>query len=193
VIGHFEALLTRARAEAPRTGGADATAFVLATAAGGRPSARYVLLKEADAEGLVFFTSYRSRKGRELHVNPRAAACFSWPWIGVEIRAEGPVERVTATESDAYFASRSRGKRLGAWASRQSEPLRTPVVLILRWLAFALRFLGRRVPRPAFWGGFRIRLQSVEFRQDAGHGVIEHRLYRRHGEAWRLTTTFGPS
>jgi pyridoxamine 5'-phosphate oxidase len=175
---------------AREAGEPDPTAHVLATASvRGAPSARYVLLKGVDSRGFVFFTNYRSRKARELEANPRAAVTFSWPHIATEVRAQGTVERATAEESDAYFASRPRWSQLGAWASRQSMSLPWRPWLIVRGLGFALRFFGRPVRRPPFWGGFRLRPDAIEFVRHDG-ALIECESYRRAGEGWRAAIAF---
>jgi pyridoxamine 5'-phosphate oxidase len=182
-LDRFRALLAQARAAGVR----DPTAHVVATASGGMPSARYVLLKGVDARGFVFFTNYGSRKARDLAATPHAALCFHWPPLGLEVRARGPVERLTAGESDAYFATRPYLSRIGAWASRQSAPTRGRLVLLLRVLLYALRFLGR-VPRPSFWGGYRVRAEAVVVVRESG-GIRELRAYHREGEVWTETET----
>jgi pyridoxamine 5'-phosphate oxidase len=167
-------------------GPADATAVVLATAGADGPRARYVLLKSVDEGGFVFFTNYRSPKARELAARPEAALCVSWPWTGVEVDVEGDVEVLAADPSDAYFATRPRVSQLGAWASKQSAALSSPLVLLLRVAAFGLRFLGRRVPRPPHWGGFRLRPRQITFREEeraeAGSTL---RVYVRTEDGWR--------
>lgn len=155
----FLELFGRARAEEPF----DATACALATASrDGQPAVRMVLLKGADPSGFVFFTNYESRKGRELTANPRAALCFHWPRLSIQVRVEGPVERTSAAESDEYFATRPRGSQLGAWASDQSRPLGARGELLERVTATEARFPGE-VPRPSHWGGFRLRPDAIEF------------------------------
>jgi pyridoxamine 5'-phosphate oxidase len=179
-IALFRDCLERAQ----RAGGADPTAVALATASEGRPSVRYVLLKGVDGRGFVFYTNYNSRKAGELAANPRAALAFHWPTIGTEVRAQGPVTRAGAEESDAYFDTRARWSQLGAWASRQSAPLPTRALLIARWLAWAVFFFGRRVRRPPFWGGFRLAPERIEFLRDVGEGRIERSLFVRKGGEW---------
>lgn len=142
----------------------DHTAATLATAnAGGRPSARVVLVKHFNEKGFVFFTNRESPKGRDLAENPRGALCFLWESIGQQIRIEGSVELASDKESDDYYASRPRGSQLGAWTSRQSEPMANRVELIRRYLGNKLRFAGRTVPRPPFWGGYRLVPERIEF------------------------------
>ena len=128
-LARFAELLERAARGAP----VDPTAATLATVdAEGRPSARTVLIKGADARGLRFFTNYQSRKARDMAANPYAALCIYWPWLDEQARAEGEVSRLPAEESDEYFAARPRGSQLGAWASRQSEPLGSRFALLRR-------------------------------------------------------------
>ncbi len=176
-VATFRALLERAR----KAGEPDATAHVLATAIGGQPSARYVLLKGVDERGFVFFTNMRSRKAVELAQNPRAALCFFWPRIGVEVRSHGSVTTIASEESDAYFRTRPRWSQLGAWASRQSAPLAGRGWLLLRGALHALRFLGRRVRRPPFWGGYRLEPTSIEV-LSAG----KREIYTRHEGRWAV-------
>ena len=160
-------------------------AMTLATVdAEGRPSARIVLLKEVDATGFTFYTNYESRKGRELAANPRAALTWHWPWIEEQVRAEGSVEFLPAEESDRYYASRPRGSQLGAWASRQSEPLARREQLLARYDELATRFADH-VPLPDFWGGYRLRPERIEFWQGRVGRLHDRLLYVREGDAWR--------
>jgi pyridoxamine 5'-phosphate oxidase len=142
----------------------DANAMILATATSdGVPSARTVLLKGVDDTGLVFFTNYESHKGRELGENPLASVVFYWQQLGQQVRVAGSVERVSQEESFAYFSSRHRGSRLGAWASRQSEPLETRQELLSRVEELDQRYPGEDIPLPPHWGGFRILPDMFEF------------------------------
>ena len=144
----------------------EAEAMTLATATpDGRPSARVVLLKAVDARGFAFFTNEQSRKGRELAANPRAALVWLWPALERQVRATGAVERLSAAESDAYFATRPRGSQLGAWASEQSRPLAERRALEERWAELETRYAGGQIPRPPHWGGFRVVPEEVEFWQ----------------------------
>jgi pyridoxamine 5'-phosphate oxidase len=180
-IARFQELFARALA----TETADATAVALATAdEAGAPSVRMVLLKAADASGFVFYTSYESRKGRELAANPRAALCFHWPTLGSQVRVEGPVARVNAEESDAYFATRTRESQLGAWASRQSDPLASRAELLGSVAVTVIRFAGRRVPRPENWGGFRLTPKRIEFWTSRAHRLHDRLLYTRQADGW---------
>jgi pyridoxamine 5'-phosphate oxidase len=142
----------------------DANAMTLATVASdGRPSARIVLLKGYDDAGFTFFTNYESRKGREIAGNPQASLLFFWPGLERQIRIEGTLQKVEAAESDAYFASRPLGSRIGAWASPQSQPI-TREELEHRSADFTQR-LGNNPARPPHWGGYRLTPQAIEFWQ----------------------------
>jgi pyridoxamine 5'-phosphate oxidase len=131
----------------------------------GRPSARMVLLKAFDRDGFVFYTNYGSRKARELDENPRAALLFHWTILQRQIRIEGAAMRTDADTSSVYFATRDRSSRIGAWASRQSETLAGRSELEGRVEEFRDRFEGSDVPRPEFWGGYRLRPEAFEFWQ----------------------------
>jgi pyridoxamine 5'-phosphate oxidase len=160
-------------------------AMALATAsADGAPSVRFVLLKGIDARGVEFFTNYESRKGGELIANPRAALAVLWKPLERQVRLEGPVEVLTPEESDEYFASRSRGSRLGAWASRQSE-----VIPDREWLEARLAEVGERfpdaVPRPPHWGGFRLLPSAVEFWEGRPSRLHDREVFTRDADgAW---------
>ena len=141
-------------------------AMALATASpDGMPSVRIVLLKGIDDRGLRFFTNYGSRKGRELDANPRAAVTIHWATMHRAVRAEGAVERLTAEESDAYFASRGRESRLGAWASKQGTPIPDRGTLEAAFADADARYPGEAVPRPEYWGGYRLVPDAVELWQ----------------------------
>jgi pyridoxamine 5'-phosphate oxidase len=181
-IAEFQALFARISQDAP----ADPTAVALATAdASGAPSCRMVLLKGVDARGFQFFTHYESRKGRELAANPRAALCWHWHWLEIQVRAEGTIERLDAAESDAYFATRPRGSQLGAWASSQSEKLDSRFALLRRVIATEARHLGRAIPRPPHWGGFLLRPQAIEFWEGRKSRLHERRSFTLDAGAWR--------
>ncbi|WP_437618504.1 pyridoxamine 5'-phosphate oxidase [Sorangium sp. So ce321] len=165
----------------------DATAMTLATAdASGRPSARMVLLKGIDDRGFVFFTNYGSRKAVELEANPFAALCIHWAKAAEQIRVEGRVERVTEAESDAYFATRPRGSQIGAWASRQSAPLPSRERLVERVREIEARFEGRPVPRPEFWGGYRVVPERIELWRGQESRLHDRVVYHRDGDGWRV-------
>jgi pyridoxamine 5'-phosphate oxidase len=156
-------------------------AMAVATAnADGAPSVRMVLLKAADERGLVFFTHYTSRKGRELDANPKAALLFHWDPLGRQVRVEGAVERVSAEESDAYFATRPAGARAGARASRQSEVLGDRVELERR----AAELAESDLTRPETWGGFRVIPDAWEFWQHRDDRLHDRFRYTRRDGAW---------
>ncbi len=151
-------------AEAKATGMTDPNAFTLATVGDdGVPSARIVLLKAFDGGGFIFYTNLDSRKSGELIAQPVAAMCFFWPNLERQVRVVGRVERVPDDVADAYFAGRPRGSQLGAWASHQSAVLPDRATLETQTAAVAVRFADGSVPRPPFWGGFRIVPHEVEF------------------------------
>ncbi|HYH89610.1 MAG TPA: pyridoxamine 5'-phosphate oxidase [Solirubrobacteraceae bacterium] len=157
----------------------------LATASpDGRPSVRYVLVRGVDERGLRFFTNYGSRKGRELDANPYAALALWWPGLQRQLRAEGPVERLGAEESDAYFASRGRGSRLGALASRQGSVIAGREVLDARVAELGERY-GEEIPRPDWWGGYLLRPDAIEFWEGRPNRLHDRTHYLRDGDDWR--------
>lgn len=185
-FGRFEEELERARA----TSLPEPTAMALATVgADGRPSVRMVLLKGVDPRGFVFYTNLGSRKARELSESGHAALCFHWQPLEVQVRVQGPVEEVGEEEADAYFASRRRGSQLGAWASRQSEPLPQRGELEARLREMEQRFRGEPVPRPPFWSGFRVVPDRIEFWQGRASRLHEREVYTADPRApggWRV-------
>jgi|SRR5262245_36340884 len=163
-------------------------AMALATSDGrGRPSARMVLLKQADAAGFVFYTNTRSRKGRELRANSRAALVFHWDVLGRQVRIEGRVQAVTPAEADAYWATRPRASQLAALASDQSAPMSTRARLVARWRGLTRRYRGRPVPRPPHWSGYRLVPDAVEFWTHREHRLHDRELFRRTGRGWKRT------
>jgi pyridoxamine 5'-phosphate oxidase len=161
-------------------------AMTLATAtATGRPSARAVLLKGVDVAGFVFYTNYESRKARELGANPYASLMFLWTQLERQVRIEGSVEKVTPEESDEYFDSRPLGSRLGAWASPQSQPMPGRLTLVSQVAAIMLRY-GTAPPRPAHWGGYRVRPDAIEFWQGRADRLHDRLLYVRQDASWKL-------
>lgn len=178
-------------AERARVEGIDTAPAALATAdAAGRPSVRIVLLRRVDARGFVFFTNYESRKGRDLTENPRASLCQYWPTLEEQIRVEGAIERVTAAESDAYFAGRPRESQLGAWASDQSAVLESRPALEARLEEAEQRFANQPVPRPPHWGGVRIIPERIEFWYGRSGRLHDRLLYARTGNAWETSWLF---
>lgn len=149
---------------AAKAGELEPTAMSLATLGeDGGVSDRTVLLKSHDERGFVFYTNTLSCKGRQLARHPDAALVMHWKTIARQFRVEGMVEPVSAAEADAYFKTRDRGSQLGAWASRQSEPLESRAQLLKRVLAYELKYVGKSVPRPPHWSGYRVRPDMVEF------------------------------
>jgi pyridoxamine 5'-phosphate oxidase len=162
-------------------------AMALATAgADGRPSIRHVLLRGIEDRGFVFYTNHGSRKGVELGENPRAGFSIYWRELDRQISVIGDVSRVSDEESDAYFATRPREARLGAWASRQSAELRSRDELLERFAAFGAEYPGEDVPRPSFWGGYRIDPITIEFWQGRRHRLHDRFLYERAVGEWTL-------
>lgn len=163
-------------------------AMTLATATrDGVPSARIVLLKGIDAQGLVFFTDYRSRKGAELTENPLAALVFNWKEIERQVRVSGSVSRVTAAESEGYFRSRPRGSRLGAWASQQSAVIASRAELEERLRQVSAQFTDDNVPLPPHWGGFRVTPDEMEFWQGRSDRLHDRLRYQRDQSRWVIS------
>jgi pyridoxamine 5'-phosphate oxidase len=178
----FDEWLAEARASEPN----DPEAMALATSdPEGRPSARMVLLKARDSRGFTFHTNLESRKGSEIAANPRAALLFHWKSLRRQVRIEGTVEQVSEEEGDAYFATRSRGSQLSAWASDQSRPLASRAEFEARYAEATARFEGHEVPRPPHWTGVRVVPERIEFWNDREFRMHERRLFVRDGSGWR--------
>ncbi len=177
--------------EAAKCGLKEPTAMTLATADGqGRPTARMVLLKGHDERGFVFYTNTESRKGDALRENPFAALCFYWPPLGRQLLVEGAVEPVAEEEADAYFASRDRQARIGAWASAQSRPMEGRFVLEREIARFAAKYAVGDVPRPPHWSGYRLTPERIEFWCEGAFRLHHRRVFVRQDDGWTMTRLF---
>jgi len=156
----------------------------------GAPSVRVVLMKSIDEDGFVFYTNLEGRKGRELRTRPAAAICFHWPPLGVQVRAEGATTQISDDEADAYFATRPRDSQIGAWASIQSQPIEHADDLTERVSRYEREFDGQAVPRPAFWSGFCLRPDRIEFWKSRPGRLHERHLYVRAGDSWTMQTLY---
>jgi pyridoxamine 5'-phosphate oxidase len=183
----FDTWFAAARAAEPAL--AEAMALATVTPAG-MPSVRMVLLKDASRDGFVFYTNLESRKGDELAANPSAALCLYWKSLGRQIRVQGRVEPVSAAEADAYFASRPRESRIGAWASDQSRPLDSRATLEARVAAVEARHPGEVVPRPENWSGRRLVPQAIEFWQEGPFRLHDRVEFTRTPQGWARTRLY---
>jgi pyridoxamine 5'-phosphate oxidase len=185
------AMFTTLFEQAGRSGLQEPEAMVLSTVdRDGRPSSRYVLLKEVDARGFVFYTNLESRKARALAANPYAALCFYWPPLDTQVRIEGDVERVSDEEADAYFATRPRDSQLGAWASKQSAPLGSRAALEQQVEAERARFDGRPVSRPPYWSGYRVVPTAIEFWTRHAARLHDRARFTRENGGWVRTLLY---
>lgn len=181
IIEEFNKAFKQARV----SGEPEPTAMVLATSDGhGTVSSRTVLLKALDEDGFVFFTNINSQKGRQLAVSPRASATFLWKASGVQVQLAGPVKQVSDEAADAYFATRDRGSQIGAWASRQSEPLDSRETLMQRVKELERSYEGKEVPRPPYWTGYVLRPETVEFWTQREYRLHDRFLYSQKDGAW---------
>jgi pyridoxamine 5'-phosphate oxidase len=189
-IERFIGLLDQARA-IDRKILPEPTAFSLATVdEQAKPSVRIVLLKDVDERGFVFYTNYESRKGRELLATRRAALCFHWMPLEVQVRVEGSVATVSDEEADAYFASRPRGSQIGAWASTQSRTLERRADLEARVKQYEREYEGKSVTRPKHWSGFRVAPERMEFWKGMPSRLHEREVFHRDGSGWRTEMLF---
>jgi len=186
-IARFAGEYERARATEPF----EVSRCALATANGeGRPTVRFILLKGFDDDGFVFFTNFESAKAKHLAENSYAEIAFHWHTTGVQVRVRGPVTRVSDEEADAYFASRDRGSQISAWASRQSDVLDRPQSLEAAASETSKRFANVSVPRPSFWGGYRVAPTAIESWQNRHDRLHDRWLYERDGGAWRVVRLY---
>ena len=177
--------------EAEEKEAGDPTAACLATASiDAIPSARMVLLKDADSRGFVFYTNLESRKGGDLSNNPQAALCFHWESLRRQVRIEGSVTLVPGGEADQYFSTRPKAAQIGAWASTQSKPLKNRSHLDHRVAEYTAKFGESTVPRPTHWSGYRVAPERIEFWQHGDFRLHDRLLYERDGSIWHYKSLF---
>lgn len=171
--------------EAHASGLPEPNAMTLGTAdKNGRISCRTVLLKAYDERGFVFFTNYGSRKAQQIAENPRAALLFPWVALARQIEIAGPVEKISPAESLAYFMSRPVGSRLGAWVSEQSQVISSRNVLLAKFEELKTKFANGEIPKPDFWGGYRVVPETIEFWQGGGDRLHDRFLYTQKNRTW---------
>ena len=177
--------------EAKATEPVNPNAMTLATVDDdGRPSARMVLLKDVDVDGFVFYTNLGSRKALELNANPHAALCFYWKTLAKQVRVEGVIELVADAEADAYFAGRPKLSQLGAWASKQSQPLEGRMALEKRVAKYTAKFNVGTIPRPGFWSGLRLRPVQIELWKEEAFRLHDRTRYKRDGDGWTVDSLY---
>lgn len=180
-------------AQARKSESNDPNAMALGTAdADGLPDVRMVLLKDVDARGFTFYTNTQSAKGLQLEANPKAALCFHWKSLRRQVRVRGAVERVSDAEADAYFASRARDSRIGAWASQQSRPLESRFALEKAVASHAAKFHIGVIPRPDFWTGYRVVPVRIEFWRDRAFRLHDRMVFERDREdtLWKVSRLY---
>jgi pyridoxamine 5'-phosphate oxidase len=181
LLSEFQKWMHEATAKEPN----DPTAMALATVdSDGQPSVRMVLLKHADEEGFVFYTNFESQKGTELLATPKAGLCFHWKSLRRSIRIQGRIEKVSDEEADAYFKSRPRDSRIGAWASQQSRPMKGRFELETAVAKYTAKFGIGEIPRPEYWSGFRVVPTRMEFWRDRPFRLHERRQYTLGETGW---------